>query len=229
VHGWQLQLTVPMGRAADDPDVLLQPYELLELFPRLAAMLPRAAEGKVRVFPGNNVGYFGPFEHLLRAHMPAGYAGSCGAGRATLGIEADGTLKGCPSLQTADWAGGNILDSSLRDVWERSSRLRYTRDRSVADLWGYCRTCYYADECRAGCTWMGHSLFGKPGNNPYCHHRALEMDRAGKRERVVLKERAPGLPFDNGVFELIVEDRPEPSPSSSSDGRSFPQQSGASG
>lgn len=207
VHGWQLQLTVPMGRAADDPDQMLQPYELLEMFPRLAALLPRAKEGGVRVFPGNNVGYFGPFEHLLRAHTPQGHGGSCGAGRATLGIEADGTLKGCPSLHTDEWAGGNILDTSLQDVWERSSRLRYTRDRTVEDLWGYCRECYYANECRAGCTWMGHSLFGKPGNNPYCHHRALEMDRRGLRERVVLKERAPGLPFDRGLFELVVESK----------------------
>lgn len=205
VHAWQLQMTVPMGRAADDPDVMLQPYDLLEVYPQLAALLPRAKEGKVRVFPGNNVGYFGPYEHLLRAHMPRGHGGSCGAGRGTLGIEADGTIKGCPSLQTQDWAGGNILDSTLQDIWERSSRLRYTRDRTVNDLWGYCRECYYADECRSGCSWMGHSLFGKPGNNPYCHHRALEMDKRGLQESVVLKEAAPGLPFDRGLFELLVQ------------------------
>lgn len=205
VHAWQLQMTVPMGRAADDPDVMLQPYDLLEVYPQLAALLPRAKEGKVRVFPGNNVGYFGPYEHLLRAHMPRGHGGSCGAGRGTLGIEADGTIKGCPSLQTQDWAGGNILDNTLQDIWERSSRLRYTRDRTVNDLWGYCRECYYADECRSGCSWMGHSLFGKPGNNPYCHHRALEMDKRGLQESVVLKEAAPGLPFDRGLFELLVQ------------------------
>lgn len=205
-HGWQLQLTVPMGRAVEEHAMMLQPFELLELFPRLAELVPRAREGGVRIFPGNNLGYFGPYEHLLRAHVPSGHSGSCGAGRATLGIEADGTLKGCPSLQTEDWAGGNILDTPLRDVWERSARLRYTRDRTVEDLWGYCRECYYAEMCRGGCTWMAHSLFGKPGNNPYCHHRALEMQRRGLRERVLLKRDAPGLPFDRGSFELIVED-----------------------
>jgi radical SAM protein with 4Fe4S-binding SPASM domain len=207
-HAWQLQLTVPMGRAVEQVGVMLQPYELLDVFPMIAGLVERAKRGNVRIFPGNNVGYFGPYEHLLRRHMPGGHSGSCGAGRATLGIEADGTLKGCPSLHTAEWAGGNILDSSLKDVWERSARLRYTRDRSVEDLWGYCRSCYYAEECRAGCTWMAHSLFGKPGNNPYCHHRALEMQRLGKRERVVLKQAAPGLPFDRGLFELVVEDSP---------------------
>ena len=129
----------------------------------------------MRLLPGNNIGYFGPYESMLRAGFPRGHMGSCGAGCSTLGIEADGAIKGCPSLQTDPWTGGNIRDASLRDIWERSAPLRFMRDRTVDDLWGYCRTCYYADVCRAGCTWTGFSLFGKPGNNPLCHHRALEM------------------------------------------------------
>jgi radical SAM protein with 4Fe4S-binding SPASM domain len=140
---------------------------------------------------------------------------SCGAGRSTLGIEADGSIKGCPSLPTEAWVGGNIRDHSLKDIWERAEPLRYTRDRTVEDLWGYCRTCYYADECRAGCTWTGFVLFGKAGNNPYCHHRALEMQREGKRERVVKVEEAPGLPFDHGKFDVVVEDIPAPATSPS--------------
>ena len=130
---------------------------------------------------------------------------------AVLGIqyrEADGTIKGCPSLSTKEWGGGNIRDAKLRDIWERAPALRYTRDRTVEDLWGYCRTCYYADDCRAGCTWTGDVLFGKPGNNPMCHHRALEMQRAGKRERIVRVEAAPGDPFDHGIFEIVLEDDP---------------------
>ncbi|MGE3769239.1 MAG: GDL motif peptide-associated radical SAM/SPASM maturase, partial [Kofleriaceae bacterium] len=96
----------------------------------------------------------------------------------------------------------------LVDLWERASALRYTRDRTVEDLSGFCRTCYYADTCRAGCTWTASVLFGRPGDNPYCHHRALERDREGLRERLVLRERAPGEPFDHGMFELVVEPVP---------------------
>ena len=51
-------------------------------------------------------------------------------------------------------------------------------------------------------------LFGRPGDNPYCHHRALERDREGLRERLVMREPAPGEPFDHGIFELIVEPVP---------------------
>jgi radical SAM protein with 4Fe4S-binding SPASM domain len=208
VHSWQIQLTVAMGRAADEPDTLLQPYDLLELFPLLGRLKQRCDELKVRLWPGNNIGYFGPYETLLKGTMPRGHMASCGAGRSTLGIEADGTIKGCPSLPTDAWTGGNVRDDSLRDIWEKATPLRYTRDRTVKDLWGYCAGCYYADECRAGCTWTSFVLFGKAGNNPYCHHRALEMRRMGKRERVVAAAAAPGEPFDYGRFDLVLEDDP---------------------
>jgi radical SAM protein with 4Fe4S-binding SPASM domain len=175
------------------------------VFPVIAALKRRSDEAGVRMWPGNNIGYFGPYETLLRGQMPLGHCYSCGAGVTTLGIEADGTIKGCPSLPTAAWAGGNVREHSLREIWERGQPLRYTRDRTVDDLWGYCRTCYYADECRAGCTWTAFSLLSRPGNNPMCHHRALELKSRGLRERLERIQAPPGEPFDVGAFRLIVE------------------------
>jgi radical SAM protein with 4Fe4S-binding SPASM domain len=205
IRGWQIQLTVPMGRAADEPDILLQPYELLDVFPRLAALKARCDQLGVVLWPGNNIGYFGPYESLLRGNYVRRPGGTCGAGRLTLGIEANGAIKGCPSLPSAAWTGGNIRDESLEAIWERSEPLRYTRRRSVDTLWGYCRNCYYAEECLSGCTWTSFVTFGKAGNNPFCHHRALEMAREGKRERIVKVTDAPGEPFDHGAFEIVVE------------------------
>lgn len=60
-----------------------------------------------------------------------------------------------------------------------------------------------------GCSWTAHVLFGRPGNNPYCHHRALELLAQGLRERVVRVEAPPGLPFDHGKFDCLVEPWPE--------------------
>jgi radical SAM protein with 4Fe4S-binding SPASM domain len=205
IRGWQIQLTVPMGRAADEPEILVQPYDLLDLFPRLAALKKRCDELKVVLWPGNNIGYFGPYESIIRGHYLRGHGGSCGAGRATLGIEANGAIKGCPSLPTERWTGGNIRDDSLEAIWERSEPLRHMRDRTLDDLWGYCRTCYYAEECMAGCTWTSFVTLGRTGNNPFCHHRAIEMAKDGKRERIVKATEAPGEPFDHGTFEIVVE------------------------
>jgi radical SAM protein with 4Fe4S-binding SPASM domain len=204
-HSWQIQLTVAMGRAADEPEVLLQPYDLLELFPLLGALAARCRAADVLLWPGNNVGYFGPFESTLRGTLARGHMLDCGAGRSGIGIEADGTVKGCPSLATARWAGGNVRDERLVDIWERAAPLRYTRERGVESLWGFCAGCYYAEVCQGGCTWTAESLLGRPGNNPMCHHRALELARAGQRERLVQVQPAPGLPFDEGRFELVVE------------------------
>ena len=205
VKHWMLIVTMPMGRAADEPDVLLQPYDLLNLFPMLAALSERAQSSGLLLQPSNNLGYFGPYEHILRGHLARGYSSSCGAGRSTVGIEANGDVKGCPSLPTSSWVGGNLRDASLQDIWQRTAPLRYTRDRTLDDLWGYCRSCYYADVCMAGCTWSSQVLLGRPGNNPYCHHRALEHAKMGKRERVVPLRAAPGVPFDHGGFKLITE------------------------
>ena len=52
-------------------------------------------------------------------------------------------------------------------------------------------------------------LFGKPGNNPFCHHRALELLREGRRERLQKTQPAGGAPFDYGRFEIIEEPFPE--------------------
>src|SRR4029078_8055864 len=120
------------------------------------------------------------------------------------GIEADGTIKGCPSLATSTYAGGNIRDLSFEQIWWESAALNINRGQT-SNGWGFCGSCYYADVCKAGCTWTTHSLLGKAGNNPYCHHRALELSKHGLRERIVQVEKAPGTSFDHGRFELILE------------------------
>jgi Y-X(10)_GDL-associated radical SAM protein len=203
---WQVQLTVAMGNAADNAELLLQPYQVLELMPLLATLYRQGGERGLQIVVGNNIGYFGPYEHIWRGfgNERVHWTG-CSAGQTVLALEADGTIKGCPSLATADFAGGNIRDQALADLWENSKAIHFGRLRSVTDLWGFCRTCYYADVCRGGCTWTSHSLVGVPGNNPYCHYRALELDKQGLRERVVKIRDAEKKPFAIGRFALITE------------------------
>ena len=207
-HSWQIQLTVAAGRAADDPTLLLEPYHLLEVMPSVARVKARADAIDLRIWPGNNLGYFGPYEALLRGNLPGGRRGSCGAGRSIVGIESNGAIKACPSLPSLAYVGGNVRDDRLEDVWERAEPLRFTRGDRLAELWGHCASCYYADDCLAGCSWTAHSLFGRRGNNPFCHHRALELLRAGRRERLIQVEGSSGLPFEHGRFEIVEEDWP---------------------
>jgi Y-X(10)_GDL-associated radical SAM protein len=206
---WQIQLTVAMGNAVDNDSLLLQPHQIGELMPLLARLYKSGVDRGLLMIPGNNIGYFGPYEHVMRGFGDdrVHWTG-CAAGQNTIGIEADGVIKGCPSLRTNGYAGGNIRETTLEDIWNHSEAMHFGRLRSVDDLWGFCRTCYYADVCRAGCTWTADSLFGKPGNNPYCHYRVVELEKCGLRERVVKQREAPDSPFAIGLFDLILEPIP---------------------
>ncbi len=210
VSGWQVQLTVPMGRAADRPELLLQPYELLDLFPRLARLKAGCINRGIGLWLANDLGYFGPYEALLRGDTtPVGHWGGCAAATRTLGIEADGTVKGCLSLPSQAFAGGNVRERPLADILENAEPLRSVRERGPADLWGHCRGCYYSAVCRGGCTWTSHALLGRTGNDPYCYYRAAKLARSGRRERVVRVSPAAGGTFDCARFELVEEPIPQ--------------------
>lgn len=129
-----------------------------------------------------------------------------------MGIESDGAVKGCPSLQTAHYVGGTLRDQTLQSIWSESPQLAFARSRTKEDLWGFCRSCPFAEPCLGGCSFTAHAVLGRPGNNPYCHYRARHFAKLGKRERLVPVQAAPGTPFDNGLFEICVEaaDAPDP-------------------
>ncbi len=216
VRAWRCQLTVPMGRAADRPQWLLEPWRILEVIDTLAELqrdsvarakeAGRPVQAAMNVAIGNNLGYFGPHEELLRSH-PGGdsaYWSGCAAGRFTIGIESDGTVKACPSLPTHPYTGGNLRDVPLEEIWQ-TPQLAFARERTTEELWGFCKGCYYAEVCKAGCSWTSHTTLGKRGNMPWCYHRAASLKEAGLRERLVRVEAPEGVPYDFGKFELVEE------------------------
>ncbi len=216
VQAWQVQLTGPMGRAADHPEWIIEPWRVVDVIDTLAEIQREAIEkfdGNgvcFNIVPNNNIGYFGPHEQLLRSR-PGGeetHWRGCLAGIYVLGIESDGTVKACPTLPTASYAGGNVRELSLETIWAESKEVRFSRDRTTDELWGHCKSCYYADVCRAGCSWTVHTTLGRRGNNPFCYHRVVQLRKKGIRERLVHRERAPNMPYDHGRFDLVEEPWP---------------------
>ncbi len=207
IAAWQVQITVPLGRAADRPQMILQPYDLLDLVPRIAALKVQALADGITLMPGNNLGYFGPEEALLRSPKAGGgdHFQGCQAGKFVMGIESNGGIKGCPSLQPV-YVGGTTRERSIREIWSSSAPLAFTRARTVdQDLWGFCKTCPFAETCMGGCSFTAHALFGRPGNNPFCHYRARALAKEGQRERLVPTAPASGRPFDHGLYDVVVE------------------------
>lgn len=219
VRSWRGQVTAPMGRAADQPDWILQPWQVVDIIDAMAALQLRLAQEEVDagrdplkvtdIRISNNLGYYGPWEGILRT--PPGETirayGGCGAGKSGMGIESDGTIKACPSLPTAPYRAGNILEMSVEEAWQTDA-MGFARDRGTSELWGFCKTCDYAELCQGGCSFTAHTTLGRRGNMPFCYHRVTQLKRRGVRERLVHKEAAAGQPYDFGRFELVEEPWP---------------------
>ena len=206
-HGvkfWQMQLTVAMGNAVDNADILLQPCDIRGVAATVTDLIERARPIGVRIFPGNNMGYFAEHEHLWRTlTSEPTHWGGCTAGETTLGLEADGTIKGCPALPSDPYSGGTTRGGSIRNAIEALAPKVPRKAHSRGS--GFCGSCYYWNVCRGGCTWVTHGISGTKRDNPYCNYRARELAKKGLRERVVKLAEAPGRPFDFGRFEILVE------------------------
>lgn len=201
---WQIQLTVPAGNAAEQVDLILQPWQIPDTYDTLAMLFEKGRKAGFRLFAGNNIGYYGPYEHLWRTmtEEPA-YWDGCGAAETGLAIEADGAVKGCPSLHKGEYGGGNVRDAPLADIW--AAMQTTARPNVERPAWGFCGGCYYKSVCKSGCTWTAGAILGVPGNNPLCDHRARTLRAAGVRERFEQVAPAPGEPFAQGLWRLIAE------------------------
>lgn len=182
VDVWRLQLGSPVGRMAQHPELHIAPEQLPEVADFIVGAKRR---GKVYIDVGDNVGYFGRQEiELRRGAEPAlfGFWCGCSAGCLTVGIEANGNVRGCLSLQSDRFVEGNVRSESLESIWRRPGSFRYTRGFCPEDLHGYCKGCEYGEICRGGCTFMAFGATGSPHNNPYCLYRvenALNQDVRG--------------------------------------------------
>ncbi len=179
---WRLQLASPMGRLSRYPDLQLRPEEVPAVVDFIVAARNR---GRVAIDVCDNVGYFSRHEAALRCDgRPRLFDFWCGcsAGCLTVGIEANGNVKGCLSLQSDRFVEGNLREQSLAEIWRRPDAFAYTRQFRPADLHGYCGGCEYGEVCRGGCTFMAVGATGSPHNNPYCAYRVEnEARRAAPR------------------------------------------------
>lgn len=177
VEIWRLQLGAPLGRLRRHPDLVLEPADLPGV---VEAVVAARRRGAIRISVGDNIGYFSAHEPELRCHPGGGgYTGAlpfwcgCAAGCLSVGIEADGTVKGCLSLQSDEFIEGNLRHETLHEIWHRPGAFAYTREFTPERLAGSCRGCEYGEICRGGCTFMAFAATGRPHDNPYCLHRVL--------------------------------------------------------
>ncbi|MEW6232445.1 MAG: radical SAM protein [Chloroflexota bacterium] len=184
VDEWRLLTITPIGRARDDPKLLLPPGQLRELLdfireqrrglpmgarniksPAMAASKP--ASPPVVLF--EEEGFLGPdYEGEVRESYFACYAGvNVGS------ILADGSIGACPNLPR-HLAQGNVRRERFSLVWEKGYQL--FRDTS----WKRCQRC-------SSCQWWGfcqgnglHLWDFERGEPMLCHWRLLRETEGGK-------------------------------------------------
>jgi radical SAM protein with 4Fe4S-binding SPASM domain len=201
---WQVQLTVAMGNAVDNSEILLQPHQIIDVVDCLAELYHKGRDIGFRLAPGNSIGYFGRHEAYWRSLTgEISHWDGCTAGETALGLEADGTIKGCPSLPKSHYASGDTRTTTIKDAIAGLADRTVRRDGNRGR--GFCGSCYYWNFCQGGCTWVAHVLEGRRGDNPYCHYRATTLARRGLRETITKVAEAPDEPFAVGRFKLGLE------------------------
>jgi radical SAM protein with 4Fe4S-binding SPASM domain len=123
-----------------------------------------------------------------------------------LSIDCAGNVTGCSAFDASEVCAGNVRNQSIEEMWNTAPELRIGLSRS--HVWGFCASCYYASVCRAGCSATATALAGRHGNNPYCHHRALELSRLGLRERLVSRHTLQPGRRGHALYDLAVEPTP---------------------
>jgi radical SAM protein with 4Fe4S-binding SPASM domain len=201
---WRLQLGKPMGSLADRPDWTLAPEDLLTLIPRLARM---KREPGPALFVGDSLGYYGSHDKVLRGR---GWRGrdecwrGCQAGMQALGIESDGGLKGCLSLQAKPggrdvFREASVRDAPLADLWYRPGMFAYNRDFEASSLTGFCGGCRHAKACRGGARCVSAAFTGALAEDPYCYHRVASLARGEWRRDLVQHAAAAAAVFSLSV------------------------------
>jgi len=180
-EGWQVQLTMAHGRAADEGDLCLPPARLTELEARLVRLQQRTS---IFIQAADNVGYMSRHEPALRSGT--GRADrcwmGCSAGLEVVGVTSDGRVRGCLSLPDS-FDEGSVRERSLAEIWSAPEAFAFTRHFDREMLSGPCAGCELGAVCRGGCTSMAVASTGIAHANPCCL-----FDRANKEQRIENRE-----------------------------------------
>jgi radical SAM enzyme (rSAM/lipoprotein system) len=160
IRYWRIGTVAPIGRAKDDPDLLVT-GEQLERAVRFITQ-HRAGKSKLDISYACE-GFLGErFENQARKHRFA-----CWAGIRTASILANGDIAACPDIPRGHFTQGNIRTDDFVDVWD--DRFQAYRDRSWMKT-GACTTCDSWRVCGGGGM---HFWDPDSGRLARCHDRLM--------------------------------------------------------
>ncbi len=158
VRDWRIFGIDPMGRAAENPELLLTDPQ----FQTLMDFIVSEREARRHVSYSCE-GYLGTYEGRVRDHLY-----QCAAGISVASILIDGSISACTSIR-GKYYQGNIYRDSFWQVWENG--FQSYRDRSWMREQEPCKSCKAFSFCEGN----GMHLRREDGSLMLCHlHRLAQ-------------------------------------------------------
>ena len=156
VRNWRLITIDPMGRAAENPELLLTPEQHRQL---LDYIREKRKQGLHISYSCE--GFIPDYELEVRDHLF-----HCAAGVSVASILIDGSISACTSVR-GKYYQGNIYKDDFWEVWE--NRFEPYRNREWMRKQEPCNTCKLFRYCEGG----GMHLRREDGNLMLCHHNKI--------------------------------------------------------
>ena len=156
VRNWRLITIDPMGRAAENPELLLSPDQHRQL---LEYIRQKRKEGLHISYSCE--GFMPAYEMEIRDHLF-----HCAAGVSVASILIDGSISACTSVR-GKYYQGNIYKDDFWDVWENG--FEPYRDRQWMKQLEPCKDCKLFRYCEGG----GMHLRREDGALMLCHYNKI--------------------------------------------------------
>lgn len=159
VRNWRLITIDPMGRAAENPELLLTPEQHRQL---LDYIREKRKQGLHISYSCE--GFMPDYELEVRDHLF-----HCAAGVSVASILIDGSISACTSIR-GKYYQGNIYKDDFGEVWENG--FTAYRNRKWMKQLEPCINCKLFRYCEGG----GMHLRREDGTLMLCHHHKLSTD-----------------------------------------------------
>ena len=159
VKQWRLFTVIPIGRAANDPEMSLSPEQFTGLMEFIRS---KRAEGGPMKVTFSCEGYLGAYEEKVRDTRYF-----CRAGVNIASVLIDGRICACPNIDRDRFSQGSIYEDNLYEVWE--TRFQSFRNRSWAKT-GKCAGCKVWKDCLGNGM---HNWHGAQGEVLQCHYSKI--------------------------------------------------------
>uniref|UniRef100_A0A831XMH5 Radical SAM protein n=1 Tax=Geobacter metallireducens TaxID=28232 RepID=A0A831XMH5_GEOME len=174
---WQIQVAGAEGRRFPR-ELLLDEEEFYSVGLFIASTRKKYPVPMMPVIGAHDMGY----HSLMLDNIGLGSQWTgCQAGVSVIGIQSNGNIKGCLSMDDSTIAG-NVRETPVSELWRSAGAFPYSRGFSPDDAGDNCRDCRHLPTCKGGCNEMSLMKTGEFHNDPYCFHR-IEQRLFGKELR----------------------------------------------